>query len=68
MDIMFYALFAVVWVFIATIVIGVLAHKKTQSPKLLTALGFVLSFIPILGAILIIALIFKEPLATPKPA
>ncbi|GAA0789587.1 MULTISPECIES: hypothetical protein [Pseudomonadati] len=55
----------IVWLAIATIIIAVLAKRKTQSPILVTVIGFIASFIPLISIGMMIMLALKNDIHTP---
>lgn len=48
------------WVVLSTLIIGILAYRKTDSPILTTAIGFMLSFVPLCSLIFIAVLALKS--------
>ncbi len=49
-----------VWVLLSTVIIGLLAKRKTDSPILTTVVGFVLSFLPLLSMVFMAVLALKK--------
>ncbi|UJF21340.1 hypothetical protein [Shewanella sp. OMA3-2] len=50
----------IVWIPISTIIIALLARRKTETPVLMTVIGFITSFIPLISIIIMIVLILKK--------
>ncbi|MCT7941689.1 hypothetical protein [Shewanella holmiensis] len=50
----------IVWLVISTIIIAILAKRKTQTPIMVTVIGFIASFIPILSIGMMIFLAIKK--------
>ncbi|MDP5145018.1 hypothetical protein ORI98_00990 [Shewanella sp. ULN5] len=50
----------IVWLVISTIIIAILAKRKTQTPIMVTVIGFIASFIPILSIGMMIFLALKN--------
>jgi hypothetical protein len=50
----------IVWLAISTIIIAILAKRKTQTPIMVTVIGFIASFIPILSIGMMIFLALKN--------
>ncbi len=52
---------ALVWMIIATVIVGYLAWKKTDTPVIVTLVGALLNLIPVLGLIFMGYLALKQP-------
>ena len=50
----------IVWLVISTIIIAILVKRKTQTPIMVTVIGFISSFIPILSIGMMIFLAIKK--------
>ena len=50
----------IVWLAISTIIIAILAKRKTQTAIMVTVIGFIASFIPILSIGMMIFLALKN--------
>lgn len=52
--------FLCIWIPISTIIIALLARRKTETPVLMTVIGFITSFIPLISIIIMIVLVLKK--------
>ncbi|WP_434928678.1 hypothetical protein ACRWQM_12420 [Shewanella sp. HL-SH5] len=62
-DATFLGQFFIVWLIISTIIIALLAKRKTDNPAMTTAIGFIASFIPFLSIIMMIVLTLKKDIS-----
>ena len=50
----------IIWIPLSTLIIGLLARKKSESPIIVTIIGFLLSFIPLFSIIFMAILALKS--------
>ncbi|MCW3173554.1 hypothetical protein [Shewanella subflava] len=54
----------IVWLVISTIIIAILAKRKTKTPIMVTLIGFIASFIPFVSIGMMIMLALKNDINT----